>query len=931
MKFLIVGLCLCSLVNMELVASSLEPRRTNDEREWNRKGSGRWGNRNNWKPTAVPRTNGTAIFGDKIKKDTTIYATGWQRVYFIHFDSSHSYTLNNGDFLSGPEVYLTATNKADHTINSTMRVNRSPLTRLGFFIDKESQGSLYLRGRLLDDLNVAGVGVRLYNYSPNQIIYVSGHNSYRYRTYIKGRIRVGRNSAFGMDRPIRKRFHRYRSVNLDGDSSLELDNGIAIPNIINTNGNVLTLSRDLGAAAVDGNIQGDGSVVKTGVGGLYLRGNNTYSGGTTISSGAIYMTHANSLGKGDVAMLNGTTLFVPDKVTFRNVLYLTGGLSTLETSSGSASVLRDIKGSGSFRKGGSGELFLKGKKTYSGSTVIFNGTLKPEVPDAISNSSGVVLQNRANAIFDLNGFDQIILGLSGGGGRGGEVAIGSKTLTLNPINDQTFSGKLSGNGVFLKRGSGNLTLAGKNPFSGKTVVDNGTLTINGELDSSVKVSPSGILKGNGKINNSVTCLGTLSPGNSVGIFSINGDYTQAAGSTLLAEINSITSDKLNVKNDVFIKNKTNVKLRVEKGWLNSDKTYTLIESNSGTVNGKYSKLIVPYYLSSGELAYSDKLVEFLYKKKEKAFETVYDVYTTTEDKPVSPDDKYNYSEEGKVLDKIHDEEIAEFEDFFVNLENLTTSELLEAMEQLTPAQLEAQTIAQQNAFFALQRGLENRFNGFVEEMNFSPCDKESYGLNFWGNFTNTWQRQKELSTNSFLIGHDNNTVMGLVGTDKNVRDWIYLGAFIGGSLARTYWNHSQGKGDVSSFYFGGYSSLLWKEGSLNFSCIGGWNSYFAERNIKYTNVDLTAKNNHKGTQVLCHIDGGYNLNLNHIIFRPFNSSDILLQREDGFIEKESGVLGLQVGKRDPKVFRNELGFKTMCSFSLTRGSKCLGNLNLSWV
>ncbi|HCI3618151.1 TPA: autotransporter-associated beta strand repeat-containing protein, partial [Salmonella enterica subsp. enterica serovar Infantis] len=46
---------------------------------------------------------------------------------------------------------------------------------------------------------------------------------------------------------------------------------------------------------------GSGSLVKTGTGELTLSGDNTYSGGTTISDGTLTADHADSLGTGAVA------------------------------------------------------------------------------------------------------------------------------------------------------------------------------------------------------------------------------------------------------------------------------------------------------------------------------------------------------------------------------------------------------------------------------------------------------------------------------------------------------------------------------------------------------------------------------------------------------------------------------------------------------
>ena len=57
------------------------------------------------------------------------------------------------------------------------------------------------------------------------------------------------------------------------------------------------------------------SMVKTGLGTLTLKGENTYSGGTTISQGTLVAAHANALGTGAVSVGSGATLKLATTVT----------------------------------------------------------------------------------------------------------------------------------------------------------------------------------------------------------------------------------------------------------------------------------------------------------------------------------------------------------------------------------------------------------------------------------------------------------------------------------------------------------------------------------------------------------------------------------------------------------------------------------------
>jgi hypothetical protein len=100
---------------------------------------------------------------------------------------------------------------------------------------------------------------------------------------------------------------------------------------------------------------------------------------------------------------------------------------------------------------------------------------------------------------------------------------GTNTFAVEGTNTSTISGSISGwSGApvtFLKTGFGRLVLAGTNYYHGPTVVDAGTLHVNGILaaESAVTVGGFGKLAGTGSVGNlSIEYGGVLSPGSSVG-------------------------------------------------------------------------------------------------------------------------------------------------------------------------------------------------------------------------------------------------------------------------------------------------------------------------------------------------------------------------------------------------------------------------------
>jgi autotransporter-associated beta strand protein len=190
-----------------------------------------------------------------------------------------------------------------------------------------------------------------------------------------------------------------------------------------------------------------------------------------------------------------------------------------------------IAGGGGITKSGTANLTNCTVNTYTGPTVINAGSLVAGVaaaggPGAFGLNSAVSLANVSGATLNLNGFSTQIGSLAGGGATGGNVTLGSGSLTLGgDSTSQTYSGVISGTGGLTKIGSGNLTLAGVNTFSGAIGGITGTLTIGGagQLNSGAYA---GAIADNGLIVYNSTANQALS-----GVISGTGGLTMSGGSS----------------------------------------------------------------------------------------------------------------------------------------------------------------------------------------------------------------------------------------------------------------------------------------------------------------------------------------------------------------------------------------------------------------
>lgn len=226
--------------------------------------------------------------------------------------------------------------------------------------------------------------------------------------------------------------------------NIQLDRGIQIHNT-NSGGRNFTVS---------GVISGSGGIdtsVTNQTNRFILTNANTYSGGTTLTTGILRTGNASALGTGQVAFstINSVTLELNNTALSVQSLsgggasanIVTGGASGILTITGGnadeASFAGVISGAGGLVKNGSGIQTLTGVNTYSGATFVNEGVLQLGSAVSLAGTSAVTIAGGAL----INGVGNSDLGVGGvtmssGSMTPGDVGtVGSFTIADN----QSFS------------------------------------------------------------------------------------------------------------------------------------------------------------------------------------------------------------------------------------------------------------------------------------------------------------------------------------------------------------------------------------------------------------------------------------------------------------------------------------------------------------
>ena len=338
--------------------------------------------------------------------------------------------------------------------------------------------------------------------------------------------------------------------------------GAAVRTLSGTGAVVLggqTLTLTDAADSFSGRITGAGGVVLVS-GRESLTAPSAYTGGTVVEGGVLAVGDARAIGTGTLRLDRDTVLsLAADQLDLANEVVLAGqGRHGIDSGAFATAIGGRIGGAGRLTKIGQGQLTLSAGNSYRGGTTVLGGTL---VGSATSFGSGTIRDAAA--------------------------------LVLQQPTDADFANAMAGEGTLTKRGAGALDLTGQSPLSGPTLVQAGTLIVDGGLSSSVVTLGRGTtLAGTGTVGGIVAGSGSVvQPGlrTSKATLNATGPVSFAPGSTLRVGIDAAGgTDRISTAGAGTLTGGT-VDVLASAGIYSPAARYTLLAARQG-VTGRFSGL-----------------------------------------------------------------------------------------------------------------------------------------------------------------------------------------------------------------------------------------------------------------------------------------------------------------------------------------------------
>ena len=444
---------------------------------------------------------------------------------------------------------------------------------------------------------------------------------------------------------------------------------------------------------------------------------------------------------------------------------------------------------------------------------------------------------------------------------------------------------------------GSNTLTGTWVFNnGTATVHNGSLLVNGTLYAPlVTVMQHGLLGGSGSVSGDITVFGTLSPGNSIGTFTVNGSLDFMPGSTYEVELDaSGSSDCLETSGPVSISDST-LAVSLRRGLYQNDTKWRLISAEKG-IHGRFSSIQSRFSSSTLSLTpyYSGDAMGMVLQR------TPYYHFGTTP----------NQRAVAGALDALLPTATGSMADLLISMDfGMNPSQISATLNGLSP---ELYTSFAPSAMAVIST-FSNIADFRQQETRYVTADSEDAPL--WSVWGRTYGHRLNQDGDSLYSGYSLEGEGLVLGVDRSFGNTIRAGMLLGYGSSDLSWDKLAGSGSMNGKHIALYSGAelmgFYLDGRIGYSSLDNSGT----RIIATPAFSGSASADFDSNGINATLSAGYDFRIGSMHIGPVASLSYLHLDQDGFTDHGAGPFSVRIDNKSAEVVSGSAGLRFLGTFS----------------
>ncbi len=447
-------------------------------------------------------SGGTTISASKVLANTnaalgtgsvTIGGTNAQLELASGVNLANAIIINSGAGVTGQGIIWVPASDANATVSGPITINAAQSSG-GHFA--ANGGTLTVTGKITSSVSVST--------RSGTVVFTNTTSSYSALSVLSGTLELGATNVIPTATTI-----TFGGGGISGTLDLAgVNQTVAAITVsasnnaggdITNNGATLSTLTTTGTYTYSGTVDDGTGAVRLIVNGgtATLSGTNTFTGGATLSSGTLVLGNDSALGANTLTLSGGTLKNSAALRTITNAISVSPATTTSIRGGGTGSgqnftLNGNVSGAGSLDLAGvlnNTRIYLGGNNSAFTGTATISGVNVALNSLSAGSSQGAWAINANSGLQLSAGAGTYNLGSLSGSGNVGTIVNGAAVLSVGALNTSTmFSGTMAnsssigntgGSGTFAltKVGTGALTLAGTNSYTGSTAINGGTLQL----------------------------------------------------------------------------------------------------------------------------------------------------------------------------------------------------------------------------------------------------------------------------------------------------------------------------------------------------------------------------------------------------------------------------------------------------------------------